>query len=300
VTTRNPFRLPFTPHPLDVTRLTAADHALLGRLLDGVSFRHVHLDWQTLPEVLRSPDFRCRTTREGTHIRAAIGATIQQSPYDTKKVAWLRLILPGDGPRHDPALDLAWEALRADLVQEGVALAGLLSLDPWIEIPAERWGFARTNGVVTLRRDAGPMPEPPQPPLAIREVMAADFDAVADVDGMAFESIWHHNRAALEGASRQAATFTLLEDGQNILGYQLSTWHIDTGHLARLAIRPDRQGKGLGALLVGEMIRFFDARNVHHITVNTQEDNIASQRLYHRLGFRPAGHSVAYWSIDLS
>ena len=280
-------------------RLAAADHMLLGRLLEGASLRHVHLDWQTLPEMLRSSDFRCRVAREGVHIRAAVGATLHQSPYDTKKVAWLRLILPAEGPRHDPALDLAWDALRADLAVEGVALAGLLSLDPWVEIPAGRWGFARTNSVVTLRRDTGPLPDPPQPPLVIREVTAADFDAVADVDGMAFQSIWHHNRATLEAASRQAATFTLLEDGQDVLGYQLSTWHIDTGHLARLAIRPDRQGQGLGALLVGEMIRFFMTRNVQHITVNTQENNLASQRLYNRLGFQPAGHNVAYWSVDL-
>ena len=92
----------------------------------------------------------------------------------------------------------------------------------------------------------------------------------------------------------------MLEDGQQILGYQLSTWHIDTGHLARLAIRPERQGQGLGALLVGQMIRFFIERNIHHITVNTQENNTTSQRLYLRLGFKPVGHSVAYWSTDLS
>lgn len=299
MTTRNPFRFPFTPHSLNVTRLEPADHAALGRELEVSTLRHAHLDWQTLPEMLRSADFRCRTAREGTRIRAAVGASLNQSPYDPRKAAWLRLILPGDAPRHDPALDLAWDALRADLAAEGVALVGMLSLDPWVEIPAERWGFSRTNSVVTLRRDLGPLPDRPEPPLVIREVRAADMDAVADVDGMAFEAIWHHNRATLEAASRQAATFTVLEDGGQILGYQLSTWHIDTGHLARLAIRPDRQGQGLGALLVGEMIRFFLERNVHHITVNTQENNLSSQRLYQRLGFKLVGHSVAYWSIEL-
>jgi ribosomal-protein-alanine N-acetyltransferase len=300
VTTRNPFRFPFTPHPLDVTRLATANHAPLSRQIEAMALKHVHLDWQTLPEMLRSSDFRCRMAREGAHIRAAVGATLNKSPYDPKLVAWLRLLLPGDSPRHDAALDLAWEALRADLVAEGVALAGMLSIDPWVEIPAERWGFARTNSVVTLRRDFGPVPDRPRPPLTIRDVRAADLDAVADVDGMAFESIWHHDKTTLEGASRQAATFTVLEDDRRILGYQLSTWHIDTGHLARLAIRPEMQGQGLGGLLVGEMIRFFMERNIYHITVNTQENNLASQRLYQRLGFKLVGHSVAYWSTDLS
>jgi len=299
VTAPNPFRSPFAPQPVEVTWLTAADHLTLSRQIEAASLRHVHLDWQSLPELLRAGDFRCRTAREGGRIRAAIGVTLHLSPYHPKQVAWLRLVLPGDAPRHDQALDQAWERLRADLTAEGVSQVGMLSLDPWIETPVARWGFARTNAVITLRRDAGPVPDPPQPPLHIREVRAADLEAVADLDGMAFESIWHHNRATLESASRQAATFTVLEDEQKLLGYQLSTWHIDTGHLARLAIRPDVKGQGLGGLLVGEMIRFFKERNIQHITVNTQEDNTASQRLYKRLGFEPVGHSVDFWSINL-
>jgi ribosomal-protein-alanine N-acetyltransferase len=154
--------------------------------------------------------------------------------------------------------------------------------------------------VITLRRETGPIPDPPQPPLTIREVSISELDAIAGLDAGAFEPIWHHNRAALESASRQAATFTVIENGREMLGYQLSTWHMDSGHLARLAIRPDRQGQGLGAALVGGMLRFFAERDIAMITVNTQADNTTSQRLYRRLGFEASGHSVPFWSIDLA
>jgi ribosomal protein S18 acetylase RimI-like enzyme len=299
VTFRHPFRSPLPPGSLDVVPLTPADHPLLARQLEGAAFRHLHLDWQTLPELLNGPDFRCRITREGPFIRAALGATIHSSGHFPGKAAWLRLVLPGESPRSDPALDMAWDALRSDLAAEGVTLVSILMLDPWAEIPCGRWGLAQTNSVITLRRDSGPPLPRPEPPYRVREVTQADLEAVGDVDAMAFEPIWHHNKTALEMASRQATTFTLIEDDQTILGYQLSTRHIETGHLARLAIRPDMQGHGLGAMLVGEMVRFFTSRDVHKVTVNTQADNIASQRLYTRLGFHPVGHSVAYWSLKL-
>jgi GNAT superfamily N-acetyltransferase len=300
VTVRHSFRFPFAQRPLEIAWLTPDDHAWIARQVENASQRHVHLDWQVLPEMLRSDAFRCRAAREDRAIRAAIGATVLQSPYYSQRVAWIRLILPGGNARRDPALDLAWETLRADLHAEGVTSVGMLMLDSWVEAPASRWGFAQTNSVVTLRRDSGPIPDAAEPPLRIREVSVTEMDSIAALDAMAFAPIWHHDRAALESASRQAATFTVLENGHDMLGYQLSTWHMDSGHLARLAVRPDRQGQGLGAALVGGMLRFFAERNVHTITVNTQADNTASRRLYGRLGFELSGHSVAFWSINLT
>jgi ribosomal protein S18 acetylase RimI-like enzyme len=84
-----------------------------------------------------------------------------------------------------------------------------------------------------------------------------------------------------------------------VLGYQLSTSHSRDGHLARLAVLPDFQGRGLGGMLIGEMVRFFEGRGVTTLTVITQEDNLASQHLYRRLGFDYTGHRVPVWSINL-
>jgi ribosomal-protein-alanine N-acetyltransferase len=299
VTFRDPFHSPLRPEPQEVGWLASTDHPMLARQMEGAAFRHVHLDWQTLPELLNGPDFRCRVTREGTFIRAAMGATIHSSRHFQDRAAWLRLILPGDSAQVDHALDMAWDALYPDLAAEDVGLVSILMLDPWAELPCQRWGFTQTNAVITLRRDSTIFTPPVESPYRIREVTQADIEAVADVDSMAFEPVWHHDATALGLASRQAVTFTLIEDDERILGYQLSTRHIDTGHLARLAIRPEMQGRGLGGMLVGGMLRFFAERDIQKVTVNTQADNVASQRLYRRLGFQPVGHSVPCWTIKL-
>ncbi len=258
--------------------------------------RHIHLDWQNLPGLLIDPLTRCWVVQQDGNIRALVGATIHRLPQTGPEVAWLRLILPA---AYAAMLDRVWEALQADLTQRGIEQIGLLAVDNWVEKLAARWRFEHTNSVVTLERPAGPLPPPVVPPYGIRNVTHSDLQIIEEVDAAAFHPLWHHNRAALEAAQQQSATFTLIEREGEILGYQLSTWYIDTGHLARLAVKPNAQGRGLGKALVSEMLRFFEKRGITRITVNTQEDNLVSQNLYTGLGFHFTGHSVPVWTLEL-
>ncbi|MBN1312785.1 MAG: GNAT family N-acetyltransferase [Anaerolineae bacterium] len=277
--------------------LRKSQHRQIVELLNIAPLRHMHLDWQSLPALLADPLLRCWVIQDNEIVQALLGAAIH-IPLSGPKVAWLRLALPPID-EHSPALDALWEALQADLAAEGVRQIGLLAVEPWIEHIVADWGFQLANTVVTLQRNTGPMPSPPTPPLLIRPVDSVDLDAVVRVDTASFHPLWQHSHDALETAQCQASTFTLIELAGDVLGYQLSTWYIDAGHLARLAVKPEVRGQGLGKLLVGDVLCFFAERNITKITVNTQADNIVSQRLYASLGFKPTGHSVSMWSLDL-
>lgn len=288
--------LPFALPPYESSLLDEADHRQALDLFQLSRRQHMHLDWQSLPHLLLDPLTRCWVIKQDRSIQALLGATLHRLPQASPKMAWLRLILPSG---YDTVLDRIWEALLADITQRGIEQLGLLAVDSWVEKLAIRWRFERTNSVVTLERCSGPMPRPVAPPLCIRDVTHRDLEVIEQVDAAAFHPLWHHNRAALEAAQQQSATFTLIEQAGDILGYQLSTWYIDTGHLARLAVRPEAQGRDLGKALVGEMLRFFEERGVTRITVNTQEDNVVSQNLYKHLGFDFTGHSVPVWTLEL-
>jgi ribosomal protein S18 acetylase RimI-like enzyme len=288
--------LPFALPPYEPLLLDEVDHQQACDLLQLSRRQHIHLDWQSLPNLLADPLTRCWLVKQDKNIQALVGATLHRPAQTDSKVAWLRLILPSAS---DALLDHAWEALQADLTESGIEQVGLLAVDSWVERLATRWHFGRTNSVVTLERPSGTTPPRVTPPLRIRDVGPADLAAIEQVDAAAFHPLWHHNRAALEAAHPQSATFTVIELQGSILGYQLSTWYIDTGHLARLAVKPEAQGRGLGKLLVGEMLRFFEERGITRITVNTQEDNLVSQKLYTSLGFHFTGHSVPVWTLKI-
>jgi len=288
--------LPFALPPYEPSLLDEADRQQACDLLQLSRRQHIHLDWQSLPNLLADPLTRCWVVKQDKSIQVLVGATLQKLAQVPPKVAWLRLILPS---AYDSILDRAWEALRADLAESGIQQVGLLAVDGWVERLATRWRFEHTNSVVTLERSSGTIPPRVASPLRIRDVVPADLAMIEHVDAAAFHPLWHHNRAALEAAHPQSATFTVIELQGSILGYQLSTWYIDTGHLARLAVKPEAQGKGLGKVLVGEMLRFFEERGITRITVNTQEDNLVSQKLYTSLGFHFTGHRVPVWTLSI-
>ena len=284
----------------DLDPLTPADHRQVVRLFQRAPRSHIHYDWRTLEEWLPHPDFCAYIARRRGVVESMIGATVHQAPIpDSPTVAWLRFILPATSFGHDPALDALWDRLQADLQARQVRQVALLAIDEWTGQLAQRWGYDLVNAVITLRRTHGLTP-PIEPPYAVREVRSAeDLQQVAAIDAAAFKPPWVYNYDTILVAQRQATTLTVIENEDRMLGYQLSTSHSRDGHLARLAVLPDFQGRGLGGMLIGEMVRFFEGRGVTTLTVNTQEDNLASQHLYRRLGFYYTGHRVPVWSINL-
>ena len=106
---------------------------------------------------------------------------------------------------------------------------------------------------------------------------------------MAFTPLWQNSVACLEYAFRQSVIATVVELDGEINAYQVSTTTQSGGHLARLAVHPDFQGRGLGYAIVCDLLKRFEDRGTFHVTVNTQHNNLASLALYQRSGFRLTG-----------
>ena len=106
--------------------------------------------------------------------------------------------------------------------------------------------------------------------------------------------------AEMRQALRRAASFTVLVEGNKIHGFQITQGGAANAHLARLAVSPGRQGQGLGALLLGNLIGRLRRRAIVDLTVNTQEHNCRSLGLYRRFGFRRNGQDYSVWSQQLA
>ena len=82
---------------------------------------------------------------------------------------------------------------------------------------------------------------------------------------------------------------TVAEDNGCVIGYQISTGSRLGGHLARLGVRKEAQGRGIGSALVSDLIQRLSSQNLGRVTVNTQSDNAASLSLYQKMGFVQTG-----------
>jgi ribosomal protein S18 acetylase RimI-like enzyme len=123
----------------------------------------------------------------------------------------------------------------------------------------------------------------------IRPMQEADFLKVEQIDSQAFGAFWHNTLDSLQRARAQSFYSSVAEDESGMIGYQISTGNPFGAHLARLAVRPEAQRRGVASALVQDLIEQAGALQSGRLSVNTQEDNRASLRLYEKLGFVRTG-----------
>lgn len=268
---------------LQVRRAVRADQRQIANLMYFEPRVHRHLDWRAPLDWLGSPHYW--VLEEGKDVAAALAC-----PEDPAGIAWIRLFVPASRLDAAGAWSHLWEVARRELAEAGISAAAAIALQPWFEELLAGSQFRHDQSIILLEWDGGPQPsvQPPQD-VSLRRMQARDLPAVVEVDASAFEPLWHNSMDAIERAYPEALYATVAEAPGGLVGYQLSTGNPRGAHLARLAVRREAQGTGVGGALVGDLIRHLAGRGRAHITVNTQSDNRTSQALYTRLGFRPTG-----------
>jgi ribosomal-protein-alanine N-acetyltransferase len=84
--------------------------------------------------------------------------------------------------------------------------------------------------------------------------------------------------------------FLVAREGAEMVGYlvaQQSAWgKRKLGHIVSIAVREDRRGSGLGALLMAAVLDQLREAGVEEIVLEVGQANERAQRLYRRFGFQ--------------
>lgn len=185
------------------------------------------------------------------------------------------------------AWDYLWPAAHEYLW--GITVAAI-PLQGWFSQLLSAAQFTQTFEVAMLLWESNtPLPKPESSDCLIRLMNFDDLATVKEIDTNAFGPIWQQSQDMLEIAFRQAAIATVAEDQDGLIGYQISTAGPGGGHLARLAVHPQAQERGIGYALVQDLLTQFTRRGALQVTVNTQVENKASLALYKKAGFSLTG-----------
>jgi len=266
------------------------------RIADLIFFEdhvHRHLDWRTPLDWLGSSPYW--VFEEGRQITAALAC-----PPDPDSIAWIRLFAfatPLSGYSAWPPL---WEAARQQLAANGGATVAAIATQRWFNQILVDDHFDEAGHIVLLEwADASPNRPPLSYDVHIRAMTPADLAHVAEIDAAAFEPLWRNSLAALNKAYEQASYASVVEEDAALIGYQISTGGSFGAHLARLAVLPEDQGRGIGAALVHELILHMQKAGGSKVTVNTQASNAASLALYARLGFHRTGEQFPVFTLEV-
>ena len=263
------------------------------KIADLISFEthvHRHFDWQTpLDWIGCSPYW---VLEEGGRLVGVLAC-----PPDPDSIAWIRLFVFASHPAGEAVWSPLWNAARDQLAETGGATVAAIATQRWFDSILIESGFDLEGHITLLEWNDQPAVRAPLPSnINLRAMTFDDLPRVVEVDGAAFEPLWRNSLQALRKAYSQASHAFIVEDTSGLLGYQLSTGAPLGAHLARLAVRPEVQGRGLGAALVTDLIHRIQNSGGSHITVNTQANNATSLALYHKLGFRRTGEQFPIYT----
>jgi ribosomal protein S18 acetylase RimI-like enzyme len=265
------------------------DWLSIERLLTLAERHYMALEWWTVQEWLGRPSFLLAVDPRGQCLGLML-SIIGDGP-----IAWLRLVSAVEDHYIIPLLDAS---ARVVLEEGGEGLA-FLGNEGWILSKLKQTGFEQVNQVVTLRHRGQWLVRNGPSNLRVQAATATDIDAILVVDQAAFKPMWWYDRAVLHRALNLACSFDVAYLDGKCVGYQLSTLRNGRGHIVRLAAHPQWQHQGIGGRLLSGAMKALDDAGAHTVTVNTQEDNLASHQLYSRFSFEPVGTPWAVWRRSL-
>ena len=269
---------------LKIRRAHVQDHRQLSNLIFQESNTHRHLDWRTALEWLGAQNFW--VLEDAGTVVAALAC-----PEDPPDLAWIRLFSFSSHLCGSEAWSDLWNFARADIQASNPrAQAASIVMKQWFQSLLLGSGFEpRLNIVLLELKTENYVPVRISDRIRIRQMQESDLGSVEHVDRDAFGAFWHNTFDSLQRAREQSFYSSIAEDETGIIGYQISTGNPFGAHLARLGVRPEAQGRGIGSALIHDLIQRAGGLQSGRLSVNTQDDNFASLRLYEKLGFVRTG-----------
>ena len=165
--------------------------------------------------------------------------------------------------------------------------ADLVASPPLPEGAERRWrvaGFAPFLELDLYRRTLVGSRPPTQP--GVMEALP-DFEALAEVDRLAFAPFWRSTVDGLRESYRSTVrrTLFLTGPGPRPEGFAIVGLSGLTAYLQRIAVLPACQGRGSGTRLILAAVRWAAQRGAAAMLLNTPPANEAAAALYRSSGF---------------
>lgn len=130
--------------------------------------------------------------------------------------------------------------------------------------------------------------------MEIVKLTAEHSAAVAAIEEICFSTPWSENAILHEVTNPISYWLVAVENGQ-VLGYVGSQYSYGEADMMNLAVVPDFRKRGIGQLLVAELISHLDDLDVKSLTLEVRESNAAAVSLYEKMGFLQVGLRPNYY-----
>lgn len=280
------------PSLITVRQSKKNDKDAISDLSDIEFFVHQHLDWRPPSDWLDHPSFQ--VAEYENEIIAFLSA-----PNEVDDVAWIRLFACSALYAKEKIFSGLLKTVLS-LYPASVKRVCSLGLHSWFIDQLKQNSFSTQQNIIIFEWFGNEVEEiDHNPRISIQKVDYIDLPEIVELDQRCFPSIWQVPMNSMVEAFSQAGYFTKVIYDNKIVGYQLSTDSHSSAHLARLAVDPIIQGKKIGRSLIQDLQKHYLALEIDSISVNTQDDNFASQALYRKMGFQQLEEKYPVYILEI-
>lgn len=277
---------------LIIRSVTEADVNKIGRLLETAWRMHLRMTWRSLrTRLVKLPGL---LVEDQVGLRGFMIIEPQEHEMAVIVAAGLR-----DTWGVRPYLDLLLPQIGQLALKQSCSALVYIGHEAWLIEALQQFGFQPKAWIITFERFGYGRPPNIQEPAVLRSAHRNDLATLRALDALAFDHLWRKPASYFRDALAAAGSFVVAEIEGQIVGYEWCEIYQQRGHLTRLAIHPDFQGRGIGAQLLQRAIRDATRRGVNLMTLNTQETNHRSRALYARFGFTQTEQRVPLLWKDL-
>jgi ribosomal-protein-alanine N-acetyltransferase len=122
-----------------------------------------------------------------------------------------------------------------------------------------------------------------------------DLGAVLAIEQAVFPEPWSRRLFEDELAQRTSRSYRTAWVGRDVAGFAGQMFIDDETHVNNIAVRPADQGRGLGTLLLADLVHHALERGIRHLTLECRVGNEPALALYGRFGLAPVGIRPGYY-----
>jgi ribosomal-protein-alanine N-acetyltransferase len=132
----------------------------------------------------------------------------------------------------------------------------------------------------------------------IEPMQLDDIPVVQTIEREVFLTPWPRNAYRRELSQNRLATYIVIREGDEIVGYA-GLWRMhDEAHVTTVGVRRQDQGKGYGLALMLALIERAYAIGSRWMTLEVRASNFGAMALYEKLGFKVIGRRRGYYTDD--
>lgn len=267
----------------EVRILTSGDIPQVRRLLETSEYIYQRFTLDELPSILAH--YPALGLFDGSSLRGFLLSQTVHAPS-----AWIAgfCVSWAENKAYARVLHILLEQLGPRLAAQGVRHLHYSGNDvehDWLHDALLTRGFVPYRSLYAYDKFDYHIPTLGNQQVIIRPFQEDDIPALLIIEEACFEDLWRYDAISFHDIAATHPYFVVAELDGKVIGYQFNALDDDYGYLVRIAVHPSVNGRGIGARLMAEAVRFFERARVIRIMLNTQDDNIQAHRLYEWFGF---------------